>query len=418
MKVLVMGAGVIGVTTAYYLAKAGFEVSVVDRQPGVALETSFANAGEISPGYASPWAGPGVPLKAIQWMLDKHGPLVLRPQFDPAMWRWVLQMLRNCTSRRYAINKSRMVPIEYSRDCLRKLRAETGIAYDHRSQGTLQLFRKQSQLDSVGKDLTVLREYGVPFELLDREGCIRSEPALAAAPASFLGGLRLPDDETGDCHLFTQRLMAMAEGIGVRFAGNTRIDRIGVDNNRITSLITDSGPMTADSYVMALSSFSPQLLRPIGIDIPVYPVKGYSITVPLADEGGAPQSTIMDETYKVAITRLGDRIRVGGTAEVGGYQIKLSPERRMTLERSLLDLFPRGGDLNRSSFWSGLRPMTPDGPPIIGQTRYNNLYLNTGHGTLGWTMACGAARILADRLLGRRPEISIDGLSLERYRVH
>ena len=417
MKVLIMGAGVIGVSTAYELVKAGCDVSVVDRQPAAGLETSFANAGEISPGYASPWAGPGVPLKAVQWMLDKHGPLVVHPRLDPLMWRWMLQTLFNCTSRRYTLNKSRMVPIaEYSRDCLRRLRADTGISYDHRSQGTLQLFRKQSQLDSVDKDITVLGEYGVRFELLDRNGCIRAEPALGGAPASFVGGLLLPDDETGDCHLFTQRLMTMAQEAGVRFIANTRIESVTTEGDRVTAVVTDSGTMTADAYVMALGSFSPLLLRPIGIDIPVYPVKGYSITVPLTDDSGAPQSTVMDETYKVAITRLGDRIRVGGTAELSGYRVELSPERRITLERSLRDLFPRGGDIGGASFWSGLRPMTPDGPPIIGPTRYSNLHLNTGHGTLGWTMACGAARITADRLLGRPSEIPTEGLSLERYR--
>jgi D-amino-acid dehydrogenase len=417
MKVLIMGAGVIGVSTAYELVKAGCDVSVVDRQPAAGLETSFANAGEISPGYASPWAGPGVPLKAVQWMLDKHGPLVVHPRLDPLMWRWMLQTLFNCTSRRYTLNKSRMVPIaEYSRDCLRRLRADTGISYDHRSQGTLQLFRKQSQLDSVDKDITVLREYGVRFELLDRNGCIRAEPALGGAPASFVGGLLLPDDETGDCHLFTQRLMTMAQEAGVRFIANTRIESVTTEGDRVTAVVTDSGTMTADAYVMALGSFSPLLLQPIGIDIPVYPVKGYSITVPLTDDSGAPQSTVMDETYKVAITRLGDRIRVGGTAELSGYRVELSPERRITLERSLRDLFPRGGDIGGASFWSGLRPMTPDGPPIIGPTRYSNLHLNTGHGTLGWTMACGAARITADRLLGRPSEIPTEGLSLERYR--
>ena len=417
MKVLIMGAGVIGVSTAYELVKAGCDVSVVDRQPAAGLETSFANAGEISPGYASPWAGPGVPLKAVQWMLDKHGPLVVHPRLDPLMWRWMLQTLFNCTSRRYTLNKSRMVPIaEYSRDCLRRLRADTGISYDHRSQGTLQLFRKQSQLDSVDKDITVLREYGVRFELLDRNGCIRAEPALGGAPASFVGGLLLPDDETGDCHLFTQRLMTMAQEAGVRFIANTRIESVTTEGDRVTAVVTNSGTMTADAYVMALGSFSPLLLRPIGIDIPVYPVKGYSITVPLTDDSGAPQSTVMDETYKVAITRLGDRIRVGGTAELSGYRVELSPERRITLERSLRDLFPRGGDIGGASFWSGLRPMTPDGPPIIGPTRYSNLHLNTGHGTLGWTMACGAARITADRLLGRPSEIPTEGLSLERYR--
>jgi D-amino-acid dehydrogenase len=211
--------------------------------------------------------------------------------------------------------------------------------------------------------------------------------------------------------------MAIAESLGVRFASGTRIERVGVDDDRIAAVVTDAGAMTADAYVMALGSFSPLLLRPIGIDIPVYPVKGYSITLPVADDRAAPQSTVMDESYKVAITRLGDRIRVGGTAEVGGYQVRLSPGRRMTLERSLVDLFPRGGDLTASSFWSGLRPMTPDGPPIIGQTRYRNLYLNTGHGTLGWTMACGAGRLIVDQLLGRTPEFSAEGLSLQRYRA-
>jgi D-amino-acid dehydrogenase len=311
-----------------------------------------------------------------------------------------------------------MVPIaEYSRDCLRALRSETGISYDHRSQGTLQLFRKQSQLDSIGKDVAVLREYGVKFEVLDRDGCVRAEPGLATSRVSFAGGLRLPDDETGDCYLFTRRLMVMAEAAGVRFLSNTRIDNIGVEDGRVTRLVTDAGPMLADVYVMALGSFSSLMLRTIRIDIPVYPVKGYSITVPLADEQSAPQSTVMDESHKVAITRLGDRIRVGGTAELGGYQIKLAAGRRVTLERSLVDLFPRGGDLKGLSFWSGLRPMTPDGPPIIGPTRYKNLYLNTGHGTLGWTMACGAARILADCLLERKPEIPIADLSLARYRA-
>ena len=412
-----MGAGVIGTTTAYYLAREGCEVTVVDRQAGAGLETSFANAGEISPGYASPWAGPGVPFKAVRWMLDRHGPLVVHPQFNRFMWRWVLQTLRNCTAHRYALNKSRMVPIaEYSRDCLRELRGKTGISYDHRSRGTLQLFRKASQLDGIGKDVEVLRQYGVPFEVLDPMGCIDAEPALSAVRGIFAGGLRLPEDETGDCYLFTQRLMELAQDIGVRFASATQIERLHVDGTAVSSVATGAGPMTADAYVMALGSFSPLLLRPLGIDIPVYPIKGYSITVPVAEDARAPQSTVMDETYKVAITRLGDRIRVGGTAEVGSYRIKLSVARRATLDRSLNDLFPRGGKPGEVVFWSGLRPMTPDGPPIIGTTKYANLYLNTGHGTLGWTMACGAARVVADLLLKRKPEIPVDGLSLERYR--
>jgi D-amino-acid dehydrogenase len=416
VKVLVLGGGVIGVTTAYYLATQGHEVTVVDRQAEPALETSFANAGEVSPGYASPWAGPGVPIKAIKWLLMKHGPLVIRPKLDPVMWVWLIKMLRNCTSARYAVNKSRMIPIaEYSRDCLRALRAETAIHYDERSQGTLQLFRAQAQLDHTADDIAVLKQYGVPYEVLDREGCIRIEPALAAVKDKIAGGLRLPHDETGDCHMFTKALAVHAEKHGVQFRLNTTLERLMADATGIAGVATSAGVLRADAYVVALGSWSPRLLRPLGISIPVYPVKGYSITVPIADPEAAPVSTVMDESYKVAITRLGDRIRVGGTAEVSGYSNKLHATRRGTLDHSLTDLFPRGGNLADATFWSGLRPMTPDGPPLIGATRYANLHLNTGHGTLGWTMACGSGRVLADLLSGRKPEIDTSELAMTRY---
>jgi D-amino-acid dehydrogenase len=416
VKVLVLGGGVIGVTTAYYLANSGHEVTVVDRQAEPALETSFANAGEVSPGYASPWAGPGVPIKAIKWLLMKHGPLVIRPKLDPAMWAWLIKMLRNCTSARYAINKSRMIPLaEYSRDCLRVLRAETEIHYDERSRGTLQLFRTQAQIDGTAGDIAVLKQYGVPYEVLDRDGCVGAEPALAAVKHKIAGGLRLPQDETGDCHMFTQALAARAAKLGVQFRLNTTIERLIADASGISGVATSAGLLQADVYVVALGSWSPRLLRPLGISIPVYPVKGYSITVPVADGDAAPVSTVMDESYKVAITRLGDRIRVGGTAEVSGYSGKLYPARRATLDHSLTDLFPRGGNPAEAKFWSGLRPMTPDGPPVIGATRYANLHLNTGHGTLGWTMACGSGRVLADSLSGRRPEIDTTELALIRY---
>jgi D-amino-acid dehydrogenase len=416
VKVLVLGGGVIGVTTAYYLASAGHEVTVVDRQPEPGLETSFANAGEVSPGYASPWAGPGVPIKAIKWLLMKHGPLVIRPKLDPAMWAWLIKMLRNCTSARYAVNKSRMIPLaEYSRDCLRALRGETAIRYDERSRGTLQLFRAQAQLDGTASDIAVLKHYGVPYEVLDRDGCVGAEPALAAVKHKFAGGLRLPQDETGDCHMFTQALAARAAKLGVQFRLGTTVEHLIAGTPGIIGVATRAGVFQADAYVVALGSWSPRLLRPLGISIPVYPVKGYSITVPIADPGAAPVSTVMDESYKVAITRLGDRIRVGGTAEVSGYSNKLHPARQATLDHSLTDLFPRGGRLADATFWSGLRPMTPDGPPVIGATRYSNLYLNTGHGTLGWTMACGSGRVLADLLSGRKPEIDTAELALARY---
>lgn len=415
MKVVVLGGGVIGVTTAYYLAKAGHEVTVLDRQKGPALETSFANAGEVSPGYSSPWAGPGVPVKAVKWLLMKHGPLAIRPSLDPAMWSWVLKMLRNCTSARYAVNKARMVPIaEYSRDCLRELRSEIGLAYDERSQGTLQLFRTQSQLDSIGGDVEVLKQFGVPFEVLDEAGCIAAEPALARVRGKFVGGLRLPDDETGDCHMFTNKLAELAAG-AVAFHYGTTIHEVVTDGRRATAVRTDEGLVEADAFVVAMGSYSPLLLRQLGIKAPVYPIKGYSLTIPIRDEGGAPVSTVMDETYKVAITRLGNRIRVGGTAEIAGYDLALRESRRGALEYSFTDLFGGGGSVSEAEFWCGLRPMTPDGPPIVGPTRIDGLYLNTGHGTLGWTMACGSGRVLADLVSGRKPDIDICELSIKRY---
>ena len=417
MKILILGSGVIGTTSAYYLARAGHQVTVVDRQSGPAMETSFANAGEVSPGYSAPWAGPGVPLKAIKWMLMQHSPLVIWPMLDPAMWRWGLSMLRNCTEARYALNKGRMMRLaEYSRDCLRALRADTGIRYDERSLGTLQLFRTQQQLDGTGKDIEILKQYGVPYELLDRTGYIGVEPALAQVQEKFVGALRLPGDETGDCFKFTQNIAQLAQAHGARFRYGVKIAGISSDSARITGVATDQGELRADAYLVAMGSYSPLVLRPVGIRIPVYPVKGYSITVPIDDATCAPESTIMDETHKVAVTRLGDRIRVGGTAELAGYSMALREARRGTLNHVLTDLFPRAADVARGEFWTGLRPMTPDGTPVVGGTPYPNLYLATGHGTLGWTMAAGTGRVIADLMSGRPTDISLDGLTVDRYR--
>ena len=417
MKVLVLGAGVIGVTAAYELAGAGHEVTVVDRQSAPALETSFANAGEVSPGYSAPWAGPGVPLKAIKWLAMHHRPLVIRPTLDLAFIRWSLATLRNCTAARFQINKSRMVRLaEYSRDCLKALRAATGISYDERMQGTLQLFRTQKQFDGSAGDIAVLKESGVAFELLDRAGCIRHEPALARVAEKFVGGLLLPGDETGDCFKFTQALAALAAERGVAFRFGTTIRSLVRSGDRLFGATTDAGTLNADAYLVALGSHSPLLLRPLGVHIPVYPVKGYSITLPITDPHSAPESTVMDETHKVAVTRLGDRIRVGGTAELAGYSLKLHEARRQTLGHVVSDLFPGGGDLARAEFWCGLRPMTPDGTPVIGATPIANLFLATGHGTLGWTMAAGTGRVLADVISGRSAGIDLAGLTIDRYR--
>ncbi|HWV61162.1 MAG TPA: D-amino acid dehydrogenase [Sphingopyxis sp.] len=417
MRVVVLGAGVVGVASAYYLADAGHEVVLVDRQPGPALETSFANAGEISPGYASPWAAPGIPVKAMRWLFMKHAPLILSPRIDMAMLRWILAMLRNCTPARYALNKSRMVRLaEYSRDELLALRGRLALDYDQRSQGTLQLFRTQKQFDDSADDIAVLEQYGVAYELLGREGCVGAEPGLSAARGRFVGGLRLPGDETGDCHLFTRQLAGRLTAMGVELRYNLPIAGLAMDAGRVAGVRTEAGLIRGDIYLVALGSHSPALLRQAGLSLPVYPVKGYSITLPIADDACAPASTLLDESYKIAITRLGDRIRVGGMAELSGFDAALPPQREATLRHSLHDLFPGGADMTAPShFWSGFRPMTPDSTPVIGATPVSNLFLNTGHGTLGWTMACGSGRLVSSLIGGERPPLDPAGLGIERY---
>ncbi|WP_409476268.1 D-amino acid dehydrogenase [Stenotrophomonas sp. Y-13] len=416
MRVLILGSGVIGTTSAWYLRQAGHEVTVVDRQPGPALETSFANAGQLSFGYTSPWAAPGVPLKAIKWLFQEHAPLAIRPTADIAQYRWLWQMLRNCTAGRYAINKARMVRMsDYSRDCINELRAATGIDYEGRQLGTTQLFRTQQQLDAAAQDIEVLRQYGVPYEVLDRQGIVRVEPALAGTADTLVGALRLPEDQTGDCQLFTHKLAALAAAAGVEFRFDQDVAGLQRDGDRITGVRIGGRLETADRYVVALGSYSPQLLAPLGIRLPVYPLKGYSLTLPITDPAMAPTSTILDESYKVAVTRFQDRIRVGGMAEVAGFDLSLDPRRRATLEKVVGDLYPHGGDLSRAEFWTGLRPATPDGTPVVGATPYRNLFLNTGHGTLGWTMAAGSGRYLADLMDGRTPQISSEGLDIFRY---
>ncbi|MCA8255124.1 D-amino acid dehydrogenase [Burkholderia sp. AU31624] len=415
MRVVILGSGVVGVASAYYLARAGHEVTVIDREAGPALETSFANAGQISPGYAAPWAAPGVPLKAVKWMFEKHAPLAIRLDGTRFQLQWMYQMLRNCTAERYAVNKGRMVRLaEYSRDCLQALRADTGIQYEGRTGGTLQLFRTQQQLDGAAKDIAVLQEANVPFELLSPADLKKAEPALAAVSHKLTGGLRLPGDETGDCQLFTTRLAALAESLGVKFRYNTPIDALAIAGGKIAGVQCGSETVRADAYVVALGSYSTSFISNL-MKIPVYPLKGYSITAPIVNEAAAPVSTVLDETYKIAITRFDQRIRVGGMAEIVGFDKKLRAARRETLEMCVNDLFPGGGDTSKATFWTGLRPMTPDGTPIVGRTPVSNLFLNTGHGTLGWTMSCGSGQLLADLISGKMPTIQADDLSVHRY---
>ncbi|MFW1844652.1 D-amino acid dehydrogenase [Acinetobacter pittii] len=415
MRVIVLGSGVIGVASAYYLAQQGAEVTVLDRQSGPAEETSFGNAGQISPGYSTPWAAPGIPFKAVKWMFQHHAPLAIN--LDGSMWQlqWMAQMLKNCNPQSYAVNKERMMRVaEYSRDCLRELRKDTGINYENRAKGTLQLFRKEAQMEAVQRDISVLEECGVSYELLNGNELGRVEPALANAQDKLVGGLHLPNDETGDCYLFTNALAQIAKELGVNFQFNQNVEKLIVEGDEIKGVQVNGKVLTADRYVLAFGSYSRDFLKPLDLQLPVYPVKGYSLTIPIVDPAFAPQSTVLDETYKIAITRFDQRIRVGGMAELSGFNLGLNEDRRATLQMVTQDLFP-GGDMAHASFWTGLRPMTPDSTPIIGATRFKNLFLNTGHGTLGWTMACGSGKLISDIVLNHKTDISTDGLSIQRY---
>ncbi len=415
MRVIVLGSGVIGVASAYYLARQGAEVTVLDRQSGPAEETSFGNAGQISPGYSTPWAAPGIPFKAVKWMFQHHAPLAIN--LDGSMWQlqWMAQMLKNCNPQSYAVNKERMMRVaEYSRDCLRELRKDTGIHYENRAKGTLQLFRKEAQMEAVQRDISVLEECGVSYELLNANELGRVEPALANAQDKLVGGLHLPNDETGDCYLFTNALAQIAKELGVNFQFNQNVEKLIVEGDEIKGVQVNGKVLTADRYVLAFGSYSRDFLKPLDLQLPVYPVKGYSLTIPIVDPAFAPQSTVLDETYKIAITRFDQRIRVGGMAELSGFNLGLNEDRRATLQMVTQDLFP-GGDMEQASFWTGLRPMTPDSTPIIGATRFKNLFLNTGHGTLGWTMASGSGKLISDIVLNHKTDISTDGLSIQRY---
>jgi D-amino-acid dehydrogenase len=415
MKVLVLGAGVVGTACAYYLSKAGHEVTVIDRQPGPARETSFGNAGGVCPGFAGPWAAPGMPFKVVRWLFEKHAPLVLRPQLDVQQWKWLAAFVANCTVERFAVNKARMQRIaHYSKACLVALRHETGIAYDNGSGGVLQVFQTDEELDGAARAAKVLASFNVAHRIVTSAEAIAIEPALAKASVSLSGGLHLPDDETGDCHLFTSRLADLLAERGVAFQFDTTIRTLLTEGDAILGVLTDRGVLQADSYVVALANEAPSLLRPLGIDIPVYPVKGYAVTVEVGDPEMAPRSSVMDEHSKVMVTRLGQRIRAAGVAEIGGYDTSAAPDQAAGVLHAVEALFPQAADYRQVSYWAGLRPMTPDGPPYLGTTKFDNLVLNIGQGSNGWTQACGCGQIVADMIDRRLPAIDLDGLTLER----
>ncbi len=417
MRVLILGSGIIGTTSAYYLAKQGHDVTVIDRQNSVALETSHANAGQLSYSFSSPWAAPGLPLSLIKWMFSKYPPLIVNPNLNSETVKFLYQMLKNCNSKSYEINKSRMVRVSnFSKKCLLELEKDEDIFYEQRKQGSLLLFKSAKQIENIKKDLSLLEKLNIQYELLDLNGCIQAEPGLHHVKSEFTSGLRFANDCTGNCYLFTNQLYKKCLEMGVKFEFNTQIEDIQIEKERISSIKTNRGEFDSDSYVVALGSYSSKILSKIGINIPVYPVKGYSITLPVLNNEDAPQSTIIDDTFKIGITRLGNNIRVAGTAHITGYNLELREKSLSLLKYGLNRLFPYATEeCDDMKFWAGLRPNTPDGPPIIGSTPYSNLYLNTGHGTLGWTMSLGSGKLLADIISGIEPEISSEGIDMSRF---
>lgn len=419
MRVLVLGAGVAGVATAYFLHQQGHEVTVVDRQAGPGLETSFANAGHMCPSYATPWAAPGIKIKAAKWiaaawLLRHDTPLRYTPRIDPHQWRWLRRWLGECNAERYAANKSRMGRIaRYSHAQLVTLRERLGLSYQQTTRGNLQVFRDQAGLDNAGLAARVLLENDVPHQLMDVDACLAFEPALARE--SITGGLLLPRDETGDCHLFTEGLAGWLATQGVTFRYITSVSTVRAESGRIAAIATAAGTLSADAYVMACASDAVGLCRSLGIALPVLPVKGFSITVPIAEHARAPQGGTMDEALKVAIAPIGNTLRAAGTAQIGSSDATVTARDCRTPLRSLTTLFPGAGVLDQARYWAGLRPMTPDGAPLVGATRYPNLFLATGGGSNGWTTACGVGRLAADAVSGRSSEIDPREFSAARF---
>ncbi len=413
MRVVVLGAGVIGVTAAYQLAKDGHEVVVLDRQPLAANETSWGNAGMIAPGHAYSWASPRAPLILLRSLTRSDTALRLRPKADPRLWAWCLRFLRECTAARGRANTERKVRLcLYSQRALDEVVAETGVAYDRNRQGALYLYRDRASFEAGVTKMKVLQDQGLTLEPVEPERCVAIEPALETAKGRLAGGIFCPSDESGDCHKFTNALAEVCRGMGVEFRFNTTIERLVAAGGRIERVVTDRGDVRGERYVMALGSHSPILARDIGVRLPIYPVKGYSVTIPVNGHNGPPRVSGVDENNLVAWSRMGDRVRLTATAEISGYDTSHRPEDFRHMLATARDLFPDAGAYDRPRYWAGLRPMTPGGTPILGRGRHANLFYDTGQGHMGWTMACGSARITADLIAGRRPEIGLEGMTL------
>jgi D-amino-acid dehydrogenase len=416
MKVAVLGAGVIGIATAYFLAKGGASVTVVDRQSGPALETSFANGGQISANHATPWATPSTPWKALKWLGRIDAPLLLHLRWDPALAAWLVRFLANCTRKRMRVNIERALRIAlYSRAQLAALRESIGIEYDQLTSGILHIFRNPQDYAEALPGLALMNDLGCERHVVSVDECVAIEPALASICNRLVGGIFSPGDESGDAHTFAVRLSERCADMGVTFRWGEAIRRLRSDRRRLAGAETEGGIITADAYVVAFGSWSPLLLKPLGVSLPVYPGKGYSVTIPIGGHSGAPTVSLIDDEFKMVYSRLGDRLRVAGTAEFAGWDASVTEARARFLLAKAVELLPDCGDVERAEFWAGLRPSTPDGVPVIGRAGFDNLFLNTGHGTLGWTMACGSGRVVADLILERTPEISLEGLGIDRF---
>lgn len=401
MKIVVIGGGVVGVTSAWYLTRDGHEVTVLEAREGVALETSFANAGGVCPGFAGPWAAPGMPLKAAGWMFKPSAPLKIRPRASLSQWQWLARFVANCTAARFARNKAQMQrTAHFSKACLMQLREETGIAYDHGTGGVLQIFQTGEEAAGGRRAAAVLAKLDIPHRLLSPGEVLEVEPGLACSDVPLAGGLRLTTDETGDCHLFTRALAGLIEQAGGRFRFRARVAGFRKSAGRIEAVrLEDGEEIAADAVVLATGPWI-DLLRPLGIRLPIYPVKGYSMTAEIADTEAAPRSSVMDEHSKIMITRLGTRLRAAGVAELAGFDRSMPEPVLSSLRARVEQLFPGAARYDDATFWHGFRPMTPSGPSLVQRTAFANLFLNLGHGSNGWTQAAGTGRMLSDLIAG------------------
>jgi len=413
-SVVVLGGGVVGIASAYYLSQAGFRVTVIERREAAGLETSFANGGLVTASMSDPWPSPATLRLVLKWLGRDDAPFLIRARAVPGLTGWGLRFLRQCTHASWRGNLETTLRLSlYSQRCLGELRQETGIEFDLNWSGILQFFSNTESMDRARRIADILHGHGVAFQPLDAAACIALEPALASQADRILGGLHYTGDFAGDAHLFTQRLAALCadRGVSLRYGESAR--SVEVRGGAVSGVLTDKGRLPADACLVALGNQSRELVRPLGIRLAIYPVKGYSLTFPVEGWNGAPKVPLSDDGRKIGAIRLGDRIRVAGTAEFVGYDTALNRERLDNLKQHFAALCPDYPDLERGSEWAGLRPTTPDCLPYLGQTPVPGLFLNTGHGHLGWTMSCGSGKLVSDTILGRPTEIDMAGLTLQ-----